>query len=39
MTNRQGHAPTAESNEQMYLFFELFLKPSLAGPTATNPMP
>ena len=27
MTNRKGHAPTAESNEQMYLFFELFLKP------------
>jgi hypothetical protein len=30
MTNRKGHAPTAESNEQMYLFFELFLKPGKA---------
>ncbi|RJP35243.1 MAG: hypothetical protein C4527_00895 [Candidatus Omnitrophota bacterium] len=26
MTNREGHAPTAESNEQLYLFFEHFLK-------------
>ncbi len=26
MTNRQGHSPTPESNEQMYLFFEYFLK-------------
>jgi hypothetical protein len=26
MTNRKGHSPTAESNEQMYLFFEYFLK-------------
>ena len=31
MTNREGHAPTAESNEQMYLFFELFLKPGKAN--------
>ena len=27
MTNRQGHSPTEESNEQLYLFFEHFLKP------------
>jgi dienelactone hydrolase len=27
MTNRQGHAPTEESNEQISLFFEHFLKP------------
>ncbi len=26
MTNRSGHAPTPESNEQIYLFFERFLK-------------
>ena len=26
MTNRKMHTPTAESNEAMYLFFELFLK-------------
>jgi dienelactone hydrolase len=26
MTNRKGHTPTAESNEQMYLFFEYCLK-------------
>lgn len=26
MTNRQGHTPTPESNEQIYLFFEYFLK-------------
>ena len=26
MTNRTGHSPTAESNEQLYLFFEYFLK-------------
>ena len=26
MTNRQGHSPTAESNEQIYQFFEYFLK-------------
>ena len=28
MTNRDGHTPTAESNEQLYLFFEYFLKPA-----------
>jgi hypothetical protein len=26
MTNREGHTPTPESNEQIYLFFEHFLK-------------
>lgn len=26
MTNRDGHTPTPESNEQVYLFFEHFLK-------------
>ena len=26
MTNRKGHSPTPESNEQIYLFFERFLK-------------
>ncbi|HEY7158809.1 MAG TPA: sialidase [Gemmataceae bacterium] len=26
MTNRKGHAPTEESNEQIYLFFERVLK-------------
>ena len=26
MTNRPAHSPTEESNEQMYLFFEYFLK-------------
>lgn len=26
MTNREGHSPTEESNEQLYLFFEYFLK-------------
>ena len=25
MTNRKGHSPTAESNEQLYDFFEYFL--------------
>ena len=27
MTNRKGHSPTEESNEQLYLFFESVLKP------------
>ena len=27
MTNRKGHSPTAESNEQLYAFFEWALKP------------
>jgi hypothetical protein len=26
MTNRRGHSPTLESNEQIYQFFERFLK-------------
>ncbi|MHC4367400.1 MAG: alpha/beta hydrolase family protein, partial [Planctomycetota bacterium] len=26
MANRKGHAPTPESNEQIYVFFETFLK-------------
>ncbi len=26
MTNRKSHGPTSESNEQLYLFFEYFLK-------------
>jgi hypothetical protein len=30
MTNRKGHSPTAESNEQLYLFFEQVLKPRLS---------
>jgi hypothetical protein len=30
MTNRPGHAPTAESNEQIYQFLEQVMKP---GPT------
>ncbi len=28
MTNRKGHSPTAESNDQIYLFFEQVLKPA-----------
>lgn len=28
MTNREGHAPTFESNEQLYRFFEHFLAPA-----------
>jgi hypothetical protein len=28
MTNRPAHAPTPESNEQLYLFFESVLKPA-----------
>jgi hypothetical protein len=27
MTNRKGHSPTAESNGQLYAFFEWALKP------------
>jgi hypothetical protein len=26
MTNRKAHNPNPESNEQIYLFFEYFLK-------------
>ena len=29
MTNRAGHTPTPESNEQLALFFEHFLKPAV----------
>jgi hypothetical protein len=28
MTNRKGHSPTAESNEQLYAFFEWALRGS-----------
>jgi len=42
MTNRKDHTPTAESNEQIYLFFEHFLKPQNhiagGGPPAITPM-
>jgi dienelactone hydrolase len=31
MTNRKGHSPTPESNEQVYAFFEHFLKPAKVG--------
>jgi dienelactone hydrolase len=31
MTNRPAHSPTRESNEQLYLFFEHFLKHEQAG--------
>ena len=30
MTNRKGHSPAQESNEQIYLFFEHFLRPNQA---------
>lgn len=30
MTNRPGHGPTVESNEQLYAFFEHFLQPEQA---------
>jgi hypothetical protein len=30
MTNRPGHLPTAEANEQVYRFFEHVLKPAAA---------
>ncbi len=32
MTNRKGHSPTEESNEQLYVFFEYFLKPGPQTP-------
>ncbi|GIW93087.1 MAG: hypothetical protein KatS3mg110_1128 [Pirellulaceae bacterium] len=32
MTNRPGHDPTEESNRQIYLFFEHFLKPHQLRP-------
>ena len=31
MSNRRGHSPTEESNLQLYLFFEYFLKEQAAG--------
>jgi hypothetical protein len=34
MTNREGHSPTRQSNEELYLFFEHFLRP-----TATPALP
>ena len=38
MTNRKGHTPTDESNEQMYLFFEHELKPAQPpAPRGGNP--
>jgi hypothetical protein len=37
MTSRQTHAPTSESNDQIYAFFDHFLKP--ARPTAPDPSP
>jgi len=36
MTTRQGHTPTEESNEQLYAFFEHFLKP---GPSEQTNLP
>jgi hypothetical protein len=36
MTNRKMHSPNVESNEQMYAFFEHFLKPSRAGASAAS---
>jgi dienelactone hydrolase len=37
MTNRLGHAPTAESNEQIYLFLEYALKPARNGVVDDRP--
>ncbi len=34
MTNRPGHAPTEESNEQLYRFFEYVLKPARSAAPA-----
>jgi hypothetical protein len=31
VTNRKGHTPTPESNEQMHLLFERFLQPAKAN--------
>jgi dienelactone hydrolase len=36
MTTRKSHSPTAESNEQLYAFFEHFLKPSPAADPAAG---
>jgi dienelactone hydrolase len=32
LTSRKDHTPTPESNEQIYSFFELFLRPRQGGP-------
>ena len=37
MTNRPGHAPTIESNEQLYLFLEHVLKPAREGVIKDRP--
>ena len=37
MTNRPGHSPTAESNEQLYLFLEHVLKPAGDGAVEDRP--
>jgi hypothetical protein len=36
MTNRKGHTPTEESNDQLYLFFDYFLKHGKALESAKN---
>jgi dipeptidyl aminopeptidase/acylaminoacyl peptidase len=36
MTNREGHSPTVESNEQLYRFFEHFLKPAGTTPAGAS---
>jgi len=35
-TSRAAHTPTAESNEQIYAFFEHFLNRNYSGSAATN---
>jgi hypothetical protein len=37
MTIREGHTPTPESREQMYRFFERFLKPQSAAALTSEP--
>ncbi len=37
MTNRKGHSPTDESNEQIYLFFEHVLKQGRPGGVKNDP--
>lgn len=39
MTNREGHSPTPESNEQIYQFFERFLKNAPARPRGAGESP
>jgi hypothetical protein len=36
MTNRQGHAPTPESNAQIYRFLEVVLKNAKPGDAAAR---